>query len=92
MYTPCYCLSYDSERVANAPADLPLYRLIIANATEAAQQISCEQEIAGAGTFAVAMIARYQANIATKPWQYRQLFWEAGMIGQILYLEGIHIN
>jgi len=33
------------------------------------------------------MLAEFDSNIQDKPWQYRQLFWEAGMLGQTLYLE-----
>ena len=33
------------------------------------------------------MIARFRENIEKLPFNYRRLHWEAGMIGQILYLE-----
>ena len=33
------------------------------------------------------MIARFRENIETFPFNYRRLHWEAGMIGQILYLD-----
>jgi hypothetical protein len=33
------------------------------------------------------MLARFRENIETAPYRYRWLFWEAGMIGQVLYLE-----
>ena len=34
------------------------------------------------------MIAEYEAPIEQDaPWFYPRLFWEAGMIGQVLYLE-----
>ncbi len=33
------------------------------------------------------MIAKFKENIGEKPFLYRRLYWEAGMIGQVLYLE-----
>ena len=34
------------------------------------------------------MLARFEAPIAQQgAWFYRNLFWECGMIGQVLYLE-----
>jgi hypothetical protein len=33
------------------------------------------------------MIARFREEVETAPWRYRHLFWETGMIGQVLYLE-----
>ncbi len=70
------------------PADLPLYLLEEGNAQRIATQVSCFQDIAGAGAFSLGMIAEYQAALLTHgPWFYRRLFWETGLIGQVLYLE-----
>ena len=33
------------------------------------------------------MIARFREELETAPYRYRHLFWETGMIGQVLYLE-----
>ena len=33
------------------------------------------------------MIARFRQEIEREPFRYRQLHWEAGMMGQVLYLE-----
>ena len=33
------------------------------------------------------MLASFRPVIERAPWKYPQLFWEAGMIGQVLYLE-----
>ena len=35
----------------------------------------------------VGMLARFRENVEAAPHRYRWLFWEAGMIGQVLYLE-----
>jgi hypothetical protein len=32
------------------------------------------------------MISEFSANIGQEPFRYRLLHWEAGMIGQVLYL------
>ncbi len=50
-------------------------------------QVSCQQDIAGDGAFSVGMIARFKENIEGQLFLYRHLFWETGMIGQVLYLE-----
>jgi hypothetical protein len=52
------------------------------------KQTSCDQEIAADGVFAAAMLTEYRASLeAFGPWFYRRLYWETGVIGQVLYLE-----
>jgi hypothetical protein len=50
-------------------------------------RVSCHQDIAGNGAFSLAMLARFEDVLREAPWQYRRLFWETGMVGQVLYLE-----
>jgi nitroreductase len=70
------------------PDHLPLFLLEAMDCRGLAARVSCDQEIAGDGAFAVAMIADFAAPLAEAgPWVYRRLFWEAGLIGQALYLE-----
>jgi len=70
------------------PSDLPLYLLEEGNAQRIATQVSCFQDLAGDGAFSLGMIAEYHAALFTQgPWFYRGLFWETGLIGQVLYLE-----
>jgi SagB-type dehydrogenase family enzyme len=70
------------------PADLPLHLLEAGDARQLATQVSCHQDIAGDGAFSLAMIAEYREALFTHgPWFYRRLFWEAGLVGQELYLE-----
>ena len=38
------------------------------------------------------MLAEYDQQIKDRPWVYKQLYWEAGMIGQCLYLEAEAAN
>jgi len=68
------------------PPELPLYLLIPYDLRDSARQICCHQDIAADSCYALGMLARYE--IATsEPWRYRTLYWECGMLGQVLYLE-----
>ena len=70
------------------PGGLPLYLLERGNARQLATQVSCRQDIAGEGAFSLGMLAEYEAQLVEHgPSFYRRLFWEAGAIGQVLYLE-----
>lgn len=69
-------------------ASLPLYLLEDGNAQRIATQVSCHQEIAGDGAFSLGMIAEFEASLEKHgPSFYKRLFWETGIIGQVLYLE-----
>ena len=49
---------------------------------------SCDQDIAADGFFSLGMLADFDASLAAfGPSFYRNLFWETGMVGQVLYLE-----
>jgi SagB-type dehydrogenase family enzyme len=79
---------FDWSRPPGCPADLPLHRLESGDARQLATQVSCSQDIAGDGVFSLGMIAEYRDALFTHgPWFYRPLFWETGVIGQVLYLE-----
>ncbi len=76
------------QRVPDCPLGLPLYLLQEGDCRALATTVSCGQEIAGDGAFSLAMIADYKDSLATYgSGFYRNLFWEAGMVGQVLYLE-----
>ena len=76
------------EAPPGCPAALPLRLLERGDACALATQVSCRQDIAGDGAFSLGMIAEYQAPLIEHgPWFYRRLFWEAGLVGQVLYLE-----
>jgi SagB-type dehydrogenase family enzyme len=78
---------FDWTRAPVCPDWLPLYHLVSANSRKAARTVSCHQAIAADGAFSLSMIAEFDQTVKDTPWRYRQLFWEAGMIGQTLYLE-----
>ncbi len=68
------------------PAEMPLYLLLPHDMTAIAATLACHQAIAADSCFAVSMLADF-AGIDAEPWSYRQRHWEAGLIGQVLYLE-----
>lgn len=69
------------------PAPFSFYRLLAGNVRQSAKTLSCHQGIAGDSFFSLGMLARFADNIEAEAWRYRRLFWECGLIGQILYLE-----
>nr|VFK57268.1 MAG: SagB-type dehydrogenase domain-containing protein [Candidatus Kentron sp. TC] len=76
------------ETPPGCPTDLPLYLLRAGDSTGIAKTLGCAQDIAGDGAFSLGMIARFRASLDTHgAWFYKRLFWESGMIGQLLYLE-----
>ena len=76
------------QRTVECQQDLELYRLIDADVQQTARQVSCFQDIASDGCFSLGMIAAYEDPLERYgPWFYPRLFWEAGVIGQVLYLE-----
>ncbi len=64
-----------------------LYLLATGNIKQTARIVSCHQPIAGDSYFSLGMLTRFDANVKAEPWRYRRLFWECGLLGQILYLE-----
>ncbi len=76
------------QRPCGCPAVLPLYLLATGDCTTLAARVSCQQDIAGDGAFSLGMIAEFEEPLRRYgAWFYRRLFWEAGAIGQVLYLE-----
>lgn len=71
-----------------AHESLPLFALARGDCRALAQRVSCDQAIAGEGFFSLGMIADFDASLqAFGPAFYRHLFWESGVVGQVLYLE-----
>ncbi|MGH7233497.1 MAG: SagB family peptide dehydrogenase, partial [Nitrospiraceae bacterium] len=70
------------------PDDIPFFLLKAGDARRLATQVSCHQEIAGDSAFSLGMIAEFESSLRRYgAWYYRRLFWETGVIGQVLYLE-----
>jgi len=76
------------EFVWQAVEEFPeLYLLYQGDVKQVAKSLSCHQAIASDGVFSLAMLAEFEQNISQHEWYYRRLFWECGILGQILYLE-----
>jgi hypothetical protein len=75
---------FDWQKVAEA---IPLYHLYSGECRQIAKTLSCHQPIASDSAFSLAMVAEFNETIEAAPWLYRRLFWECGLIGQVLYLE-----
>ena len=76
------------EKPEGCPEGLEFYRLLTGDAREVSQQISCHQAIASDGCFSLGMIADFERPLKEYgAWFYPRLFWESGLIGQVLYLE-----
>lgn len=65
----------------------PLFRLRSGVVEKEATRLSCLQPISGKGCFSLAMIADFDRTLdADGAFGYRRIHWEAGLIGQALYL------
>lgn len=70
------------------PDELPLYWLLEGDARRLAAQVSCHQDIAGDSAFSFGMLAEFEGLLRQRgAWWYPRLFWESGLLGQVLYLE-----
>jgi len=79
--------SFAWDRPNGCPEGLRLFRLEEGDARSFARSASCHQEIASDSAFAVAMLADLGPALEAGAWWYRRLHWEAGLLGQVLYLE-----
>jgi SagB-type dehydrogenase family enzyme len=65
----------------------PLDHLGRGDLRDFARTLSCDQGIAADGAFSLGMLARFDPTLRERgAAAYRELFWEAGIIGQTLYL------
>ena len=80
--------NYTWTRPPGCPVSLDLWSLVIGDARGIAKGTSCHQDIAADGCFALAMLAEFREPLEEYgPWFYKRLHWEAGLVGQVLYLE-----
>lgn len=78
---------FDWQPVDGCPTHLPLFRLRSGLWHKVARAVSCQQAIAAESCFSLGMLAEFAANVQHDAWRYRQLHWEAGLLGHVLYLE-----
>lgn len=75
------------RRVDNAPKHLNIYRLVKANSQKAAATLFCHQRIASDSAFSLGILSEFDAALAEGACTYKHLYWKAGIIGRVLYLE-----
>jgi hypothetical protein len=74
------------DLAADRTDHLPLHLLLPYDLREHAKLICCHQDIGADSCFTLGMLAKFEVALQ-EPWRYRHLFWECGMLGQVLYLE-----
>lgn len=78
----------DWQRAEGIPEKMPLYLIQPGDAQIPARVLSCNQALASGGAFMVCMLADFEDRLNTYgPSEYKRLHWEAGLIGQTLYME-----
>ncbi len=81
-------LDFEWQRPEGCPRELQLFRLRTGDLRHVAQIVACRQDIAGEGAFALGMVAQFDAALTEEGAAcYPRLYWETGLIGQVLYLE-----
>ncbi|THG09811.1 uncharacterized protein LOC114304954 [Camellia sinensis] len=76
------------KKPEGCPDDLPLFELARGDYRQLAKKLSCHQDIASDGCFSLGMVAHFEPTMRSKgSWMYPRLFWETGVLGQVLYLE-----
>ena len=75
------------KRPEHVPPQLNFFQLLPTDCTKVARTVHCHQAIASDSCFALGMLAEFEDLVRAEPWRYKQLHWEAGLIGQVLYLE-----
>lgn len=72
----------------DCPSDLELYMLMEENLHHFAAQLSCAQRKAADACFTACMLSEFEKPLNRfGAWIYSYLFWECGVLGQLLYLE-----
>jgi hypothetical protein len=78
---------FEWQRLEDAPAHLPFFRLLATDCRRIVRTASCHQAIASDGCFSLSMLSEFEPTVRADAWRYRQLHWEAGLLGHVLYLE-----
>ena len=78
---------FEWQASENLPAHLPFFRLLRTDCRIIARTMNCHQAIASDSCFSLSMLGEFEPVVSANPWRYRQLHWEAGLIGHALYLE-----
>jgi SagB-type dehydrogenase family enzyme len=81
------CPEFEWRTPENTPAHLPFVKLMPADCRAVAKTVNCHQAIAGDSCFSLSMLSEFEPIVKSNAWRYRQLHWEAGLLGHVLYLE-----
>jgi len=93
VFKACMRQDFQWKKPVGCPATLMLYCLTEGDYIDTSKMVSCTQNIAGDGAFSLGMIAQFDESLNSYgAWFYKRLFWETGMIGQLLYLEAEAIS
>jgi SagB-type dehydrogenase family enzyme len=75
------------DPISLGDSDLRLALLEAGDTRSMARFVSCQQAIASESVFSLGMLSLFRDSLAQGAWWYRRLFWEAGVLGQVLYME-----
>lgn len=78
---------FEWQTPAGTPAHLPFVRLLRTDCRIVARTMNCHQAIASDSCFSLSMLGEFEPIVSSNAWRYRQLHWEAGLLGHVLYLE-----
>ncbi len=78
---------FNWSKPPGCPDHLPFFQLAAGNCFSLARTLHCHQAIASDSAFALGMLAEFEDTLTAAPWRYRQLHWEAGLLGHAIYLE-----
>jgi len=84
--------NYLWSKPASCPEHLSFYLLSNVNAEKISKRLSCHQAIASDGAFSLSMFLQFEKTIIGQPMNYRKIHWQAGVLGQLLYLEAESIG
>jgi len=78
--------AWDACPEVHLAGDATLYRLASGDMRRTAGLLCCHQAIAAQGAVTVMLLAEWGDALDAEPWRYRWRHWEAGALGQVLYL------
>ncbi|HOK09878.1 MAG TPA: SagB family peptide dehydrogenase [Candidatus Hydrogenedens sp.] len=83
-----HCLISEGDNITPILDNFPLYLCITGNCRHISEHLCCGQEIARDGVLCISMFTDVIKELEqTNGFSYTTLHWEAGFIGQLLYLE-----
>lgn len=78
--------AWDACPEVHLAGDATLYRLASGDMRRTAGLLCCHQAIAAQGAVTFMLLGEWNDALDAEPWRYRWRHWEAGALGQVLYL------